>query len=176
MNKLNLFLLAALPISLILVAGCKQTTPADANKSQHIDSTHNVLVSVDSISNKKQDIHIDTFSKSPETDSCSCLFAIDSALNLSKQYIFAYDLSMIAYMKVNGVMTKFTQTEYTGAGENTLIYFNSAKYKLILESADSKEIGKEKTIQTGSIRVTDKEGNAFITTFYGICGCFKKMK
>lgn len=174
MNKLNLLFLTVLPIS-ILVTSCKQTTTTDTKIHQHPDSSHRVLVSFDTVPQKKT-LRIDTFSKSPETDSCSCLFSVDSALSKSKQYIFAYDLSLTAYMKINGAMIKFTQTEFTGAGENTLIYFSNGEYQMILESANSKEAGKEKTIQTGSIRVTDKEGNAFITTFYGICGCFKKMK
>ena len=158
-----------------LLTGCNQDH-SNTTDTSHSDSSHNVHITIDSISNKKQTLRIDTFSKSPETDSCSCLFSVDSALSTSKQYIFAYDLAVTAYMKINGVMTKFTQTEYTGAGENTLIYFSGGDYKMILESANSKEVEKEKTVQTGSIRVTDKEENAFITTYYGVCGCFKKPK
>lgn len=175
MNKLTPFLFKALFVSVILTPGCKQTATTNTTDSQQHDSTHNVLVSFDTTSQKKT-LRIDTFSKSPETDSCSCLFSVDSALSINKQYIFAYDLAVTAFMKINGVMTKFTQTEYTSAGENTLIYFSSGEYQMILESANSTEKGKEKTIQTGSIRVTDKENNAFITTYYGLCGCFKKPK
>ena len=160
-------------ISVNLITSCKQDHSSDTGQAL-TDSSHNVHITIDSLSNKKETLRIDTFSKSPETDSCSCLFSVDSALSIGKQYIFAYDLAVTAYMKINGVMTKFNQTEFTDAGKNTLTYFSNGQYQMILESANVKEAGKEKTIQTGSIRVTDKEGNAFITTYYGICGCFKK--
>ena len=171
MNKFNLFLLNVLSVSLIVTTGCKQITTTDVNNNTKGDSIQNVLVSIDTA--QKKTLHIDSFSQSPETDSCSCLFSVDSALYTSKQYIFAYDLSLTSFMKINGEMIKFNQTEYTGAGKNSLIYFSGGEYQLILESANSQEAGKEKTIQTGSIRVMDKQGNAFITTYYGICGCFK---
>jgi len=141
----------------------------------HPDSSHTVLVSMDS-ANKKQSIHIDKFSKSPETDTCSCLYAVDSASFIKKEYIFAYDLSLTAYMKINDEMVKFKQTEFSTSGENTMTYFSSERYKMILETGNVREVGKEQTIQTGSLRVMDNNGNAEIIVFYGMCGCFKKNK
>lgn len=176
MNTRNQLFFPVLIATTALLGSCKQANKNSKETATNgTDSINTVFVSMDTISNKKT-LRIDTFSKSPETDSCSCLFSVDSSLLISKHYIFAYDLAVTAFMKINGVMTKFTQTEYTSAGDNTLIYFSSGAYQMILEAANSTEAGKEKTIQSGSIRVTDKENNAFITTYYGVCGCFKKPK
>lgn len=163
-------------LALLLLAGCKQNNTSSSNDTSIRTDSNAIQVTVDSIQ-KKQSIQIDRFSKAPETDTCSCLYAVDSASFTKKEYIFAYDLALTAYMKINDEMVTFKQTEFTNSGEkNSLTYFSSARYKMILESGNAREIGKEKTIQTGSIRVMDNKGNAEIIVFYGMCGCFKKSR
>jgi hypothetical protein len=149
-----------------ILFSCKQekTNTETAPTIETVDST------------KKQTVTIGTFNTSPETDTCSCLYAVDSVSFLKKEYIFAYDLALTAYMKINGEWIKFRQTEFSDSGENTLTNFNSERYKMILESGNVKEAGKEQTIQTGSIRVMDDKGNAEIIVYYGMCGCYKKSK
>lgn len=150
------FLLFFVPVVCILFSACEehpQTIPAvkQPEKSQ-------------------RPITIESFSVSPETDSCSCLFSIDSATFKKSAYVLAYDLETIAFMKLNGHLVKFRQTEYFGAGNNSVTTFESDPYTLYLEIKDVNEIGKEATLISGSIRVMDK-GNVALTTFYGECSC-----
>jgi hypothetical protein len=162
MKMNNTFLLSFSVFFLFtLLSACKQN-----------NSTETSSVSNDSLKNK-QSLHIDTFSTSPEVDNCSCFFSTDSTTYQQQAYICAYDLSTIAFMKINGVMTKFTQTEYNGVGNGSVTKFKSELYELLLETSDTKEINTVSTAQSGSIRVTNAEGATVITTFYGQCGCKK---
>lgn len=131
--------------------------------------------SVSRDSMKRQAILIDGFTVSPETDSCACFFSVDSSAYSSQHYIFAYDLSTIAYMKIDGAMTKFKQTEYAVIGAGSLTTFEGNDLKVFLELKDVKKTGEEATLQWGSIRVMDKYGNAVITPFFGACLCKRPL-
>jgi hypothetical protein len=159
--KTNTLFLAVLSVSLlfILLFSCKQNNSTETPLSTVVDSV------------KKQPLHIDTFTTSPEVDSCSCFFATDSSAYQSQAYVCAYDLSTLAFMKINGIMTQFTQTEYNGVGNGSVTKFKSDLYELLLETRDAKEFNAASTIQSGSMRVTNKEGLTVIIPFYGLCGC-----
>lgn len=138
---------------------CKEKTPA----------TSVVAVNTDTLA--KKEIQLGTFSTSPETDSCACFFSTDSTAYRKGIYIFAYDLETISYVRINGTMTKFNQIEYSVIDDNSLTTFQSDPYKLYLELKDVRETGKEATLQSGSIRIMDNQGNVTITPFYGECSC-----
>jgi hypothetical protein len=118
-----------------------------------------------------QPLSIDPFSVSPETDSCSCFFSTDSISYKKHEYVFAYDLETIAFMKINRVMTKFQQTEYFISGDHSVTVFKSAPYTLYLELQDVAAAGKEDTRQWGTIRVMTTDGAVALTLFYGECSC-----
>jgi hypothetical protein len=161
-KKISLFVTCLLAIFLF---ACKQNSSTETPSS---------TIVVDSV--KKQPLHIDTFSTSPEVDSCSCFFSTDSSAYQSQAYVCAYDLSTVAFMKLNGVMIKFAQTEYNGVGNGSVTKFKSDLYELLLETRDTKEINAASTVQLGSIRVTNKEELTVIIPFYGQCGCKKPSK
>jgi hypothetical protein len=143
-------------ILLTSLFACKQ------NNSQKVQSTN-----IDSL--KKKPLHIHTFSVSPEMNDCSCFFAADSVANQEEAYILAYDLT-VAFMKINGVMIKFNQTEYAVVGDGSVTKFKNNDYELLLETGDVKAVNAS-TLQSGSIRLTRKDGTVVITPFYGWCGC-----
>lgn len=147
-------------VFIVFICACKESHHPEHSAEQ----AQNTPVS-------KQILTMDSFSVSPETDSCSCFFSTDSIAYQQQQYRFAYDLETTAYMKINGVMTKFNQIEYGVSGDNSVTIFQSDLYKMYLELKDVQEKGKETTLQSGSIRVMDNQGNMALTPFYGECGC-----
>lgn len=154
-------LLFSIFILFTLLYSCKQQDKTTETKVQEDanDST------------TKQTIAIDTFSfrdlPTVSLKNCFCNFSVDSISHQQHATIFVYDLSTIAFMKINGVIVKFTQTEYSTTGTT----FKSDNYELLLETTIAKAIGKEITQQSGTMRLRDKNGNAVITMYYGECGC-----
>jgi hypothetical protein len=159
--KIKNIFLPLLSAIILLAAACKQNDSNDLSTSITIDSI------------KKETIYIDTFLTSPEVSTCTCFFSTDSSAYHQQAYICAYDLSTVAFMKINGVMTKFNQTEFNGVGNGSVTKFKSEKYELMLETGDVKEINSAATLQSGSIRVTNTSGVTVIIPFYGQCGCKK---
>ncbi len=125
---------------------------------------------------KKHNIILNTFSSSPETDSCTCIYSVDSIAYQHHEYICAYDLETKAYLKINDRFNVFTQTEYAVVGNSSVTRFNNDHYEVMLELKDIKETGNESTVQWGSIRINDKNGNSLITPFYGGCACLSPDK
>jgi hypothetical protein len=153
-------------IVMLFLFACKQNNSTKVQPTD-IDPLKRLTIA-DSL--KKIPIHIDTFSVSREMDDCSCFFAPDSIADQEDTYILAYDLSTVAFMKINGVMIKFNQTEYAVVGDGSVTKFKSDDYELLLETGDVKEENMA-TLQSGSIRVTHKDGTTAVTPFYGWCGC-----
>jgi hypothetical protein len=126
--------------------------------------------------NKKPDndiLTIDTFSTfPPEIDGCSCYFSNDSAEFNKSEYIYMNDFAQTSFLKINGVLTKFTQTDYKEVSKTTTISkAKSDKYEMTIEVIDGKQSGDETSLKSGTIKLTDKNGKTIIKTFYGECGC-----
>lgn len=82
------------------------------------------------------------------------------------------DYAEISFMKINGILTKFKQTEFKKVSKSTIIAkFKSDKYEITIEVVDGKQSGEETTLKTGTIKVTDKNGKTGTKNFYGECGC-----
>lgn len=147
-------------ISLVLLA-CEQN---NANK--------NVLKETKE-SAKINSITIDTFSVfPPEIDGCSCYFSNDSNQFKTGQFIYVNDFSSVSFLKINGVITKFTQTYFKKVNENkTIAKAKSSQFELILEINDGIQNGDETMLKVGIIKLIDKKGKTITKTFYGECGC-----
>jgi hypothetical protein len=148
-------------IILTLLFSCGQ---AKTNK----DVSH-----IDSKSIEQQSISIDSFSDFPqEIDGCSCYFSNDSTDFYNKQYIYVNDFAQTSFLKINGVMTKFTQTEYKEIDEeNVKAKYTSDNFEMTIEVKDGIHNGDETMLKTGTITLTDKNGKTVTKTFYGECGC-----
>ena len=155
-----------LPIFLPLVMLTLLLTCGQNNSNKSVAQTDNIVVD-------KQVITIDTFSTfPPEIDGCSCYFSNDSTELKKGEYIYVNDYAESSFLKINGVLTKFNQTEFKVIDSlNIIVKYKSDNYKLIIESKDGIQNGDETWIKTGTITLTDKKGKTVTKTFYGECGC-----
>lgn len=150
----------ALLISLIYLSSCNSST---SNKSTQIDSAKT----------EKPAIVLDTFSTFPaDIVGCSCYFSRDSVDFNHEKYIYMNDLADISYLKINGNLIKFKQTEHKQIDQDhSTSEATSDLFKLTIKITRGKSVGYEVSSQTGTITVTDKSGKSITTEFYGVCGC-----
>ena len=121
----------------------------------------------------EQALTIDTFSTFPrEIDGCSCYFSNDSTEFNRHVYVYMNNYGKISFLKINGVLTKFTQSESKEVNETTTVTkAKSEDYEMTIEVVDGIQNGEETWLKTGTIKLTDKNGNTVTKTFYGECGC-----
>jgi len=136
------------------------------NSNKNVTHTDNLVI-------ENQVLTIDTFSIfPPEIDGCSCYFSNDSTEFHKREYIYMNDYAQTSFLKINGVLIKFTQTDYKKVSNSTTISkAKSDKYEVTIKVIDGKESGDEASLKSGTIKVTDKNGKTIIKTFYGECGC-----
>lgn len=116
---------------------------------------------------------IDTFSTfPPEIDGCSCYFSNDRAEFKKGKYIYTNDYAGTSFLKINGVMTRFTQTDFKVIDKTTTVAkAKSDKYEMTIKVVDDRQNGYETWLKKGGITLTDKNGKTITKTFYGECGC-----
>jgi hypothetical protein len=158
----NKFLLTFLTVvTLTFLFACGQS---NSNKSVSLS---------ENIKSDDQALTIDTFSTfPPEIDGCSCYFSNDSTEFKKGQYVYMNDYAQTSFLKINGVLTKFTQTDYKEIDSlNVKAKFKSDYYEMTIESKDGIRNGDETWLKTGTIKLKDKNGKTITKTFYGECGC-----
>lgn len=158
-NKfLSTFLTA---VSLIFLFACEQN-----NSSKTVTQTDDKITD-DNV------LTIDTFSTfPPEIDGCSCYFSNDSIEFKKGAYIYMDDYAQTSFLKINGVLTKFTQTDFQEVDSlNAIAKYKADHYIMTIESQDGKQNGDETWLKTGTIKLTDQNGKTITKTFYGECGC-----
>jgi len=127
----------------------------------------------DNLTITDQKFTIDTFSIfPPEIDGCSCYFSNNSTEFKKGEYIYINDFAEVSFLKINGILTKFTQTDYKVIDKTTTIAkAKSELYEITIEVKDGKQSGEETSLKSGTIKLTDKNGKTITKTFYGECGC-----
>jgi len=151
-----------LVITLTLMFACRQKP-----KTMTIDMT------TVTNSEKVETFKIDTFSTFPaEIDGCSCYFSNNSTEFKKGEYIYVNDFAETSFIKINGVLTKFKQTEYKKINKTTIVAkFKSDNYEMTIEVVDVKQSGEETSLKKGTIKLTNKKGKTITKNFYGECGC-----
>jgi hypothetical protein len=136
------------------------------NASKNTTKTKNTNI-------KNQELTIGTFSNfPPEIDGCSCYYSKDSLDLKNGSYLYANDFEQTSFLNINGILTKFIQSEWKELNKTTrTAKGKSAQYELTIEIHDVRKNGDETWINTGIINVKDKNGNKTTRTFYGECGC-----
>ena len=77
-----------------------------------------------------------------------------------------------SFLKINGVLTKFTQTDFQEVDSlNAIAKYKADHYIMTIESQNGKQNGDETWLKTGKIKLTDQNGKTITKTFYGECGC-----
>lgn len=128
---------------------------------------------IDSLAISTPPLTIDTFSTfPPEVEGCSCYFSNNPKEYKEDHYIYMNDFTETSFLKINGVLTKFTQTEFKNIDkETTIAKFKNNRYELVIEVKDGAQTGYETSSKTGTIKLTDEKGRTVTTSFYGVCGC-----
>lgn len=158
----NKFLTAVLTlVALIFLFACGQS---NSNKNEK---------QADTITNYNQILTLDTFSTfPPEIDGCSCYFSNDSIAFKKGEYIYMNDYAKTSFLKINGVLTKLTQTDFKEIDSlNIKATYKNDNYEMIIESTDRMQNGDETWLKTGTIELSDKKGETITKKFYGECGC-----
>ena len=121
----------------------------------------------------EQTLTIDTFSTfPPEIDGCSCYFSNDSTEFKKGEYIYVNDYAQTSFLKINGVLTKFTQTDFKKIDSISVkAKYKSDNYEMTIESKDGIQNGEETWLKTGIIKLTNKKGKTVTKKFFGECGC-----
>ncbi len=82
------------------------------------------------------------------------------------------DYDKITFLKINGVLTKFTQTNFQQINKSKSISKSkSDNYELTVEVKNIKQNGYETSLIEGTIKLKDKNGKIISIAFYGECGC-----
>lgn len=136
-------------------------------------SSDKSVTQTDNIKPDEEVLTIDTFSIFPlEIDGCSCYFSNDSTEFNKGEYIYMNDFAQTSFLKINGVLTKFTQTDFKEVSKTTtMAKAKSDKYEITIEVIDGKRSGDETVFKSGTIKLTGKNGETITKTFYGECGC-----
>jgi len=158
-KKIGLFVITIISV-FAFIYSC---SPSSSKKSTQSDSTKT----------EKPIIVLDTFSTFPaDIVGCSCYFSRDSVDFNHEKYIYMNDLADISYLKINGNLIKFKQTEHKQIDQDhSTSEATSDLFKLTIKVTRGKSVGYEVSSQTGTITVTDKSGKSITTEFYGVCGC-----
>ena len=148
-------------VSLTFLFACREI-----NSSKIATQTENKQI-------EGQELTIDTFSTfPPEIDGCSCYFSKDSTAIKKGEYIYVNDYAHISFIRINGVLTKFTQTDFQEVDSlNVIAKYRGDNYLMTVESKDGMQNGDETWLKTGKIKLTDKNGETVTQTFYRECGC-----
>ena len=117
-------------------------------------------------------ITLDTFEGYPEDiEGCSCSCSDTQADFNNNRHICVTSYWDIAYLKLNGEMTKFTVTKSdTLADGISIVNYENEKFKLTIECKFT-ETEYESSSTIGTIRLKDKSGEILTRKFIGGCGC-----
>lgn len=128
---------------------------------------------IDSLAISNQSLTIDTFSTfPPEIDGGSCYFSNNPKEFEDGHYIYMNDFAETSFLKINGVLTKFTQTEFKNIDKvTTIAKFKNNRYEMVIEVKDATQTGYGTSFKTGTMKLTDEKGRTVTTSFYGVCGC-----
>lgn len=135
------------------------------------NSQHSNVPPSDNIKLQEMELSIDTFSTFPaEIDGCACYFSNNEKEFLNHTYIYADDYRDIAFISINGVMTKFKLSTSDISADRTIETFINDEYRV---TVNVKQVGQlDETVQKeGALTITHKDGKEIIKKIYGECGC-----
>ena len=156
--------------SLILLAamiGCVRPNVSPTPDKTVFDEKEEVTVE------KQKGVEINTFSEfPPEIEGCACYFAADSAEWEKGNYIFMNNYVDVAYLKINGELVRFSQTQLSQQDDGSFAATGkSDNYTFEIRMKEGSKNGDETTLNSGTIFLKDRLGNIIELPFYGECGC-----
>ncbi len=122
---------------------------------------------------KNQTLFVSNFTDLPsEIDGCSCIFSTDSLAYTKESYLYANDFGKVAFMKINGKITRLEEMQREE--KDSLTTFTSYKAEGIevdVTTSQGKQTGEESQEESGTITIRQEDGQTLTKTFYGQCGC-----
>lgn len=161
MRKKDFFLSIIITVFVFVLSGCQTENNMDKNSNTSTDKQ------------KTSAYRIDTFSVfPPEISGCTCYYAETEELFQKNHYIFMSNADSIAFLKLNGQMTKFKlrSQKSLAKGFQTYTYENDSLI-INIEAIDGKQNGDETWLKSGMINIRPRSGTETSTAFYGECGC-----
>ncbi|WP_338789864.1 hypothetical protein [Bernardetia sp. MNP-M8] len=165
--------------SILLFTACnskKETTTSDVDSTTETSILREEIIEEEIV--EEPAFSIDTFSDfPPEIDGCSCYFSKNEAdFKGGKKYSYMDNYEKIAFVKIDGVLVKFVQTNSEMVTEthykNTYKSENAThNYTLETETERESQNGDETFLYTGTLKVTNQEGKSVKESFIGECGC-----
>ncbi|MDO5524136.1 MAG: hypothetical protein Q4G48_08860 [Bacteroidia bacterium] len=161
MKNKRKFLFSAVMAALVLLYACGSGNSNKTEPSANAPQAGDLAFTVDTFS---------TFP--PEIDGCSCYFSNDSLEFKQRQYIYMNNLGKTSFVKINDSLVKFTQTGREEIDSlNVKETYKSKGYEMAVHIKHIGKNGYETWLNTGTITLTDKNGNSVTKEFYGECGC-----
>jgi hypothetical protein len=116
---------------------------------------------------------LDTFTEFPEeVMGCSCLLAKDSAAFAAAEYVFVHDFGQIAFVRINGEMTKFGQSSYEEIDSLTRVAtYENPDFWLQIELKIGESLDYEVSRSNGKMTLRNKAGLEISSDLFGVCGC-----
>ena len=119
------------------------------------------------------ELNIDSFSEFPkEIDGCACYFS--KTLDAFKQgnYFYMDDFGQeIAFMKLNGEMTKFSLTASNSADDESANVVGANKDYVITIKMNEVSSLDETFQKEGEVIINNSIGQTISIPFFGECGC-----
>lgn len=117
-------------------------------------------------------ISIDPITKfPPEIDGCASYYAASKKDFEEKKYLYVDNRGDLAYVKINGVLTKFTRNSPDTSGKRTSKQvWENKDYELTIILKNLKQID-EVTEQEGVMILKPKKGAPVVKKLIGECGC-----
>lgn len=155
--KLNLLFLTSLLFSLL---GCSQRRQAQNEAGTPDKSVTAHAVSIEPLAEVPDDIQ-----------GCSCYFSTSEDDLEADRYVFVDDLDKVAYINIDGTLTRFVQKEARQTENHHTIRYASGDYELTVERIDGQPTGEEVWECTGTLTLKAKTEIVASRSFVGECGC-----
>jgi hypothetical protein len=125
----------------------------------------NSINKVDSV--KK--IVLEYFNEIPdELDGCLCYFSKSKSEFIKNHYLLINDFSNIAFLKINGVLTRFELEKFDEA--NNVFYYINPNYKMKIQITKTDTDSTDEVDLYGVILI-ETENMKNETSFFGKCIC-----
>jgi len=122
-------------------------------------------------------ILLDHFKGIPKgIDGCACYFSASDQKFKNKEYLFAAGFDSTGFVSVNNKLVKLklvsTEKKPDSFGNYDHIdIYNSDSYKITVDIKYKKSSGDETWWNEGTVTIETKDGEKFVKTFVGECGC-----
>ncbi len=153
-------------ILVLVLISCK----TDSNKEETIQNQEtNTVVKKDyKVTMSLESMDFKDFP--PEIDGCACYFSTTPTAFKNGKYVYATNYRDTAFLKLNGVITKFILKKAEGPDDKTNLIWKNDNYTLLVETIQQSQID-ETWQQTGKMVLKSEDKILLEREIIGECGC-----